>query len=41
MEKKAYVTPEIEVVELEAQPVLASQTGTRPAPSYMDDGEFN
>jgi hypothetical protein len=40
MEKKAYVTPEIEVVELEAQPVLAQQTG-RKAPSYMDDGEFN
>ena len=40
MEKKAYVTPEIEVVELEAQPVLAQQTNRKP-PSYMDDGEFN
>ena len=40
MEKKTYITPEIEVIDLPEQPKLLAAS-PRSAPMYYDDGEFN
>ncbi len=41
MEKKPYITPETEVIELPETPSILQSSGPRSAPMYYDDGEFN